>query len=228
MAATVSTAREIDDQAGIITLTRTGDTTLPLYVPLAIGGTAVAGTHYQALPASVTIPAGLTSTTLQVVPISDNLAQGERDITMSVAEDFALVRDPSQSGVVTLEDKPFDQWRFDKFTATDLANPSISSETADPDGDQLANLIEYALALDPKTPDTSPVAMIDSSGYLALSTAKNPGATDITWSAETTNNLVSWSQSVILTDTADTFTARDTVLMNAAEKRFIRLKIIRP
>lgn len=228
VAATVSTAREIDDQAGIITLTRTGDTTLPLYVPLTIGGTAVAGTHYQVLPASVTISAGQTSTILEIIPISDDIAQGERSITVSVAADFALVRDPSQSVVVTLKDKPFDQWRFDKFTATDLANPSFSSETADPDGDQLANLIEYALALEPKTPDTSPVAMIDSGGYLALSTAKNPGATDITWFAETTNNLFSWSQSVILTDTANTFTARDTVLINAAEKRFIRLKIIRP
>jgi hypothetical protein len=227
-AATVSNAREIDGQAGVIIFTRTGDTTLPLYVPLTIGGTAIAGTHYQALPASVTIPAGQTSSTLQIVPISDNLAQGERSITLSVAADFALVRDPSQSGVVTIEDKPFDQWRFDKFTTTELANPSISSETADPDADQLANLIEYALTLEPKTPDISPVAMIDSGGYLALSTTKNPDATDIIWAAETTNNLDAWNPAVTLTNTTNTFTARDTVLIDAAETRFIRLKIIRP
>ena len=227
VAVTVSTAREIDGQAGVITLTRTGDTTLPLYVPLTTGGTAIAGTHYQILPDNVTIQASQTSTTLQVSPISDNLAQGERTVTVTVATDFALVSNPSESGIVTLEDKPFDQWRFNYFTSPELANPSVSNETADPDDDQLANLIEYALDLDPKSPDISPIAMIDSGGYLALSADDNPDATDITWAAETTGDLENWNPAIVTSPT-NPFTARDTVLIDSAEKRFIRLKITRP
>ena len=214
-------------QAAVITLTRTGDTTLPLYVPLTTGGTAIAGTHYQTLPDSVTIPVSQTSTTLQVIPISDNLAQGERTVTVTVATDFALVSNPSESGIVTLEDKPFDQWRFNYFTSPELANPSVSNETADPDDDQLANLIEYALDLDPKSPDISPIAMIDSGGYLALSADDNPDATDITWAAETTGDLENWNPAIVTSPT-NPFTARDTVLIDSAEKRFIRLKITRP
>lgn len=228
VAATTPVAREFNTEAGVITLTRTGDTTLALFVPLTIGGTAIAGTHYLALPASVTIPAGQISATLQVIPISDNLAQGERTVTVSIAADFALVRDPAQSGIVTIKDTPFDTWRLDKFTAPELGNSAISSETADPDGDQLANLIEYALDLAPKSPSSSPVAMIDIGGYLALSASKNPVAIDITWDAETTGNLTSWSPAFIATDTDEMFEARDTVLKSGAPKRFIRLKISRP
>ena len=64
VAATIATASEINGQTGVITITRTGDTTLPLYVPLTLGGTAISGSHYAALPANVTIPAGQTTTTL--------------------------------------------------------------------------------------------------------------------------------------------------------------------
>ncbi len=228
VAATVSTAREIDGQTGFVTLTRTGNTSLPLYVPLSIGGTAVPGSHYQALPANVTIPAGQASTSLQITPVPDALAQGDRSVSVTVAADFALVRDPGLSGTVMIEDKPFDAWRFARFTAPELANPALSGETADPDRDQLANLIEYALGLEPKTPDTSPVGMTNSGGYLALATAKNPEAADITWAAQVTADLENWSPAVVLTNTPDTFEARDTVLKSAADKRLIRLKITRP
>jgi hypothetical protein len=108
VAATISTAREIDLHAGLVTITRTGDTTLPLFVPITVGGNAISGTHFQALPASVTLAAGQASTTLQIIPIADNLAQGNRTITLAIAADFALVRDAAQSAAITIQDKPFD------------------------------------------------------------------------------------------------------------------------
>jgi hypothetical protein len=227
VAATVSTAREIDGQAGQVTFTRSGDTTLPLLVPLAVSGTAVSGTHFQALPASVTIPAGQTSAAVSVTPIADSLAQGNRTVIVAVAADFALVRDAAQTATVTIQDKPFDAWRFANFTPPELANPSISGETADPDADQLANLLEYALGLAPKSPGISPVATIDLNGYLALSVTKNPAASDVAWSAQVTDDFSAWQAAVTTVNTADTFTARDNVLMNATERRFIRLKITR-
>ena len=227
VAANSPTAREIDGQQGSITFTRTGDTTLPLYVPLSVGGTALAGSHYQVLPASLTIPAGQTSATIQVTPISDSLAQGDRTLSVSVAADFALVRDPSQAAVVTIEDKPFDSWRFANFTNPELTNPAISGDTADPDADQLANLIEYALGLPPQTPNASPTTLLNAGGYLALSTTKNQAATDIVWDAEVSGDLHIWSPADT-TETTSTFKAQDTVLMNQAPNRFIRLKIVRP
>ena len=104
--ATTSIARESNDQAGIITITRTGDTTLPLFVPLTVSGSAIAGTYYQTLPASVTIAAGQSSITLNVTPITDDIVQGDRTVIVAIAADSSLVRDPAQTATVTILDKP--------------------------------------------------------------------------------------------------------------------------
>ncbi len=228
VAATVATAREINLQAGVVTISRTGDTTLPLFVPLVVSGSAVAGSHFQTLPASVIIAAGQSSITLQIIPVADSLAQGNRTVIVAVAADFALVRDVAQTAVVTIQDKPFDGWRFTNFTATELGIPSISAENADPDGDALPNLVEYALALNPKVPGISPITTSRSSGYLTLNASKNTAATDISWNAEVIADLQSWQTAVILTNTTSAFVARDSVLAANAAKRFIRLKITRP
>ena len=116
------------------------------------------------------------------------------------------------------------------FTTPELANPVISSETADPDADHLDNLIEYALGLPPKAHATSTVQTIDINGYLAIAAGQNPAATDITWSAEVSGTLDAWTPATIIEDNDPpaTFEARDTVLKSAADKRFIRLKISRP
>lgn len=42
----------------------------------------------------------------------------------------------------------FDQWRMQKFTAEELANPQVSSPAADPDGNGYSNIAEYVLAID--------------------------------------------------------------------------------
>lgn len=227
VAATVSTAKEINGQTGLITFTRTGDTTLPLLVPLAVTGSAVSGTHFLPLPASVTFPAGQGSTTLQVTPIADSIAQGNRTVIVAAAPDFTSVRDSAQTAVVTIEDKPADAWRTINFSPAELMDPTISGDNADPDGDALPNLIEYALGLPPKSSSPSPVPTIDAGGYLTLSVSKNPAATDITWGGQVTGDFTTWP-SAILTHTPSTFTARDDVPQTLADRRFIRLKITRP
>lgn len=229
LTASVATAREINLQSGLITVTRTGDTTLPLFVPLTVSGSAVAGSHYLTLPASVTIPAGQPSITLQVTPVADFIAQGNRSVSVAVAADFALVSDAAQPAVVTLQDKPFDAWRYVNFTSTELSNLSISGENADPDGDSLPNLVEYALALDPKIPSISTLTTQQNGGYLTLTAPRNTALTeDILWNAEACSDLVNWQAAVVLTNTTNLFSARDPIATATAAKRFIRLKITRP
>ncbi|MEO5714057.1 MAG: S8 family serine peptidase [Luteolibacter sp.] len=226
--ATSPTAREINQQQGLITITRNGDTTLPLYVPIWVSASALANSGFQPLPSSVTIPAGQSSTTLPVIPIADDLAEGGRSVTVAIASDFGLVRDPGQTALVTIEDKPFDAWRFANFTSVELNDSGTSGANADPDGDQLPNLIEYAMNLDPKNSGVAPVSSGVQSDYLSISATKNAGATDITWSAEVCADLVTWSPAVVLTNTTTTFAARDNITTSTAEKRMIRLRITRP
>ena len=228
IADTTSIARESNGQAGVISVTRTGDTTLPLLVPLTVSGSAIAGTHYQALPASVTIAVGQSSTTLTVTPISDDIAQGDRTIIVAIAANSSLVRDPTQTATVTIQDKEFDAWRFANFSASELNDPLISGGSADPDSDQLNNLIEYGLGLNPRTPSLSTVNASVYDGYLTLIVNKNTAANDLSWTAEVTTDLLTWQPAVVNADTSSIFQARDSVSTGGASKRFIRLKLTRP
>ena len=227
IAATAAEARETDAAPGEITITRSGDASLPLFVPLHTGGTAVAGTDFLPLPASVVIPAGETSAILPVIPISDNLATGDRSLSVSIATDFTFTRDPGNSAAIMIRDKPFDAWRFSKFSALELIDPAISSATADPDGDGLRNLVEFAFALEPETPDVSPLVVSVDSNHLVLSVTKNPAATDVAWAAEWSENLEQWFPATVSFEDTDTFIAADNSLETNLFRRFIRLRLIR-
>jgi subtilisin family serine protease len=48
------------------------------------------------------------------------------------------------------------EWREANFSATELLVENVSGDNADPDGDGLTNVIEYALGTDPQTAETAP------------------------------------------------------------------------
>jgi hypothetical protein len=68
-----------------------------------------------------------------------------------------------------------------------------------------------------------------SGGFLTLSITKNSAATDMTWSAESCDDLASWTSAnvTVLTDTTGTFQARDNFAVGAGGKRFLRLRLSR-
>jgi hypothetical protein len=86
--ATTPSAYEDGAVNGIFTVSRTGDTSSTLNVKLAFTGTAVLSTHYQidgganynAVTHTLTISAGQSSATLNVVPLEDFTAGGDMTI----------------------------------------------------------------------------------------------------------------------------------------------------
>lgn len=132
--------------------------------------------------------------------------------------------------------KPVEQWRQDNFGAN-AGNAAIAGNGADPDGDGLSNLLEYALGTNPLVNNASAVVIdretIGGNTYLRLTVTKNPSATDVTYSAEATGDLTaagSWSPSTVVveTSTATLFRARDSVAIGTAAQRFIRLRVTVP
>jgi hypothetical protein len=127
---------------------------------------------------------------------------------------------------------PIEQWRQDQFTAN-AGNPLIAGNLADPDGDGLTNLVEYALGLNPLIPGASGVVVdwetIGPDAFLRLTAAKNPNATDVTFVVEVSGSLAadSWTTAGTTTsvNTSTVLRVRDNTSANGANTRFIRLKV---
>ena len=110
---------------------------------------------------------------------------------------------------------------------------------ADPDGDRIPNLIEYALGGDPLQVDPQrlprqSMTKVNGLDYLTLSADCNPAATDLTFSVEVSSDLLNWysgdAYTTVLSAPGDAvFTARDnTPVGSGSSRRFIRLKISKP
>jgi hypothetical protein len=134
-------------------------------------------------------------------------------------------------------------WRKEKFTAAEQANPAISGDLADPEGDGLTNLAEYALNLPPKASSTTglptcAIMNVGGTNYLTLTFTRVKWATDLTYIVEADGDLAPpWqqidpllpqNQVSVLDDTPSfglqTITVKDVVPAGAAP-RYMRLRI---
>ncbi len=85
-------------------------------------------------------------------------------------------------------------WQQDKFTPGELADSGISGPGSDPDTDGLANLIEYALGLEPKAVSTSVLPELSTTATDWVYTYTRPtDRPDITYVVEVSTNLTTWT-----------------------------------
>jgi hypothetical protein len=144
-------ADEADGSPAVFRFVRDTDSVAaPLTVGFSTGGSAIAGTHYQPLPAQAVIPAGKRSVDVPVIPISDSVVQGSRTVTVTVLPNASLTIGANASASVILHDKPFDGWRHAHFAATGEQSTATSDPDSDPDGDGLVNRFEFLLGSDPR------------------------------------------------------------------------------
>lgn len=185
-------ASELGPDSGVFTISRTGRTDIALAVPCAIAGTATNGTTYQSISPALTIPANAASTSVTITPLPDNLAQGDRLAVLSPNPSADHNLGVNATAAVTIHDKPADAWRFAKFGAN--ANDPAAADGADWDFDGIRNLVEFALNLEPKTPDRAalPVPFL-SGGYLTLSYVPNSAAIDLSYAVEASTSFAAWS-----------------------------------
>src|SRR4029453_16529287 len=78
VAVTVTTAQanEAGPTDALFTVSRTGDTSVPVTVRYTVAGTALAGTDYAALPGVVTVEAGPSTAIVRVSPINEVAFEG--------------------------------------------------------------------------------------------------------------------------------------------------------
>lgn len=132
------------------------------------------------------------------------------------------------SGTAVPSLTPLEQWRQLHFDSPDATGPAAND--ADPDGDGLANLLEYALGGLPKSPDSDiapTVSIIGDRLNLTFDRTSDPALlyeVEAISALDTTDWPAIWS-STGAQNTAETVTVPDTVDLDAQTRRFLRLRV---
>ncbi len=155
-----------------------------LTVNYSLSGSAGPGVHYAALPGAVTLLPGLAATNILITPIATNLGADQLTVTLSVVASANYNRTALSNATVVIQDRPLNIWN--------RAHPGVGGGGADPDGDGLPNLLEYAFGFAPEAAQANPLLPEISAGELRLSWPQAKAATDVSLALEWSTDLVTW------------------------------------
>ena len=128
-----------------------------------------------------------------------------------------------------------EQWRLDHFDY--YTNLGAAADNADPDGDGLSNLLEYALRRDPLAAEAEESLSLDQTDgvdkrlTVSFDRRNDP---DLIYTVEASDNLEfgtwdaifhSTDPSTLDTTDADSFVVEDSAALEPGEKRFFRLSV---
>lgn len=130
---------------------------------------------------------------------------------------------------------PFEEWLTSHFSPDQLGDTSISGPNASPAGDGVANLMKYALGIEPfDFANASRLPQVgQDSGFLTLSFIRMADATDITYNViggdRPDAEGAIWSSTGVPygggVDPFEEVTVSDGVPMSEADARFLRLRV---
>ncbi|MBS0660031.1 MAG: delta-60 repeat domain-containing protein [Verrucomicrobia bacterium] len=143
-------------------------------------------------------------------------------------------------GIVKLNALQYETFQARYFTLAEFLDPNLSGLTADPDGDGVSNLLEFAFNSNPRSASSSirpTVSLVNSGGSFAneITFPRRLFTPGLTYIVETSSDLQTWTSgaSQLSLGASDgvtqVVTFRDnTSLSVATPRRFIRLRVIRP
>ncbi len=246
-----STGQKATTDTASFTFTRTGVTTNSLdvnYSILAGAGQAVYRTDYglSAVPPTFTIPAGQASAVLTVNPIYLDTPTGTLPVTLNLSSGSGYAVGSSASATVYIKDSPINIWKIQKFGSLAAAQSSVAGDYADPNGNGLYNLVDFALGHEPLAVDSKPLPVPNieqmvvagvAGPHLTLTfTRPHPAPSGITYIIESTDDLTlteNWVSASIVSgypiDNGDgTETVKAAELNQAGQEGYIRLRVTRP
>ena len=136
----------------------------------------------------------------------------------------------STNGTLAIEAaNDYEAWQSRNFSQQQILD-GIADDLFDAEGDGLSNLAEFALGSDPWEFTALPAAIRDENG-LSLTFTRPAGLAGITYAAESTDNLGSWTpvplEVIGAENEVETVRARDPLSAGDPSRRFIRLRFTR-
>ncbi len=164
-------------------------------------GTAIGGVDYATTNGTLNWASGdATSKSFTVTILQPNAAESNLTVNLALSAPGGGATIGGQStAVLSILQDSYDTWRFAHFAAN-AGNSSVAGDLADPDGDGVVNLMEYALASDPNVSDAThwPTAAI-AGGDFQLYFPRNNSASNLTYVVETSDLSGTWSPLVTYT-----------------------------
>ena len=209
-----------------------------------------APTRIEVVPATITLPVAASRVSAWALDGS-----GQRSVALAVTVPSPgtaqLTLGASGTTVwyevaIASANSPYANWRETHFSGAS-ANPAkeatIWGNNADPDGDGIPNLLEYALGLDPLRPNLAGLPQIaamtnpaDGQNYLTMTYSLPAAVSDVTVIPEISSDLTTWRSGAgaleVVGDTTAagvrTIIVRDIQPLTQVQKHFMRLHVTTP
>jgi chondroitin AC lyase len=118
-------------------------------------------------------------------------------------------------------------WRVSQGLAQN--GTGTAANTADPDGDGLVNLLEYALDLDPLAASaTNMSTALNANGKLSLTFFRARPASELTYTVQASSDLVTWTDLITNPGSFDQNVTVTDAPPAGAPRRFMRLRVTSP
>ncbi|MGA2281073.1 MAG: DNA/RNA non-specific endonuclease [Verrucomicrobiota bacterium] len=165
-----------------------------------------------------------------IVDVATNAAVNlTNTVSVSGGGEINTANDTASDPTTVIALTPIQLWRLQWFGIT--GDTGAAADTAVATSDGMPNLLKYALDLNPLIPAANPVIGDISTGYLRLTSPKNPDATDITFLIEMTGDLtLPFTTNGITVDqnTPTLLQGHDNTPVSSPTNGFMRLHITRP
>lgn len=204
--------------------------TLKLFGTRSGSGTRITRYTVPGVPPGYLETINNTSNTVTLGPVSPQ-ANGTLLLTVEPYNASGAMTEYGYLNVVEVTESVPSPSAYETWSSGRGLSGANAAYAADPDGDGRANLAEFALGTDPANADAAlglagSVADLNGARRLSLVVQKSPAATGLTYSAEVSSDLVTWTGDVtVVEDSAATFHARDNAALASVPRRFIRLKM---
>jgi len=115
-------------------------------------------------------------------------------------------------------------WKNASFSEEEIA-AGLANQTADPDGDGMPNLVEFALSSDPKI-QNSPYSLSINGDFGEVSISPNPAAEFYRVTAETSTDLLRWDE--IEWEPSPSPLRTHPFRLSESNSKFFRLRVVAP